>query len=287
MHGDLGGHPADGSGHPVHDVALPKSRCLIRRTATVAAMGRFRRLTQSLTLTLAVGLALAGCGDQQKSDTPTDGAQKTDAPAASADLTQSNFADEVFGAVLKAGSAKISFESGTGGKKFTGEGEIEYGDELAVRMTMPNPAGGGAKQEMLLIGDTMYMGMGDNYMSMSMDAMKGQGMPDMSASLDPEAQQEAFEAAVTDFKQSGEPETLDGVSATPYVITLDPAKAPETFGTMANEPLTFTYFIGPDDLPRKMVYEDKNGEFVALYSDWGDPVDIEAPPAEKVMKGMG
>ena len=71
------------------------------------------------------------------------------------------------------------------------------------------------------------------------------------------------------------------------MITLDPAKAPETFGTMANEPLTFTYFIGPDDLPRKMVYEDKNGEFVVTYADWGDPVDIEAPPAEKVMKGMG
>jgi len=248
-------------------------------------MGRFRRSTISFTLSLAVGLALAGCGDQEKA--PTDGATTADAPAASADLTQSNFADEVFNAVLKAGSAKISFETGTGGKKFIGEGEIEYGDELAVRMTMPNPSGGGAKQEMLLIGDTMYMGMGDNYMSMSMDAMKGQGMPDMSASLDPEAQREAFEAALTDFKQSGEPETLDGVTATPYVITLDPTKAPETFGTVANEPLTFTYFVGPDALPRKMVYADKNGEFVALYSDWGDPVDIEAPPADKVMKGMG
>jgi hypothetical protein len=249
-------------------------------------MGRFRRLAQSLTLALVVGLSLAACGDQEP-DAPTDDATTADAPAGSADLTQSNFADEVFDAVLEAGSAKISFESGTGDKQFIGEGEIEYGDELAVRMTMPNPAGGGAGQEMLLIGDTMYMGVGDRYMSMSLDAMRSQGMPDMSASLDPRAQQEAFEAAITDFKQSGEPETLDGVTATPYVITIDPSKAPDTFGTATTEPLTFTFFVGPDDLPRKMLYDDKIGEFTVLYSEWGEPVDIEVPPADRVMKGMG
>jgi len=246
-------------------------------------MRRFTRAAQVATLALIVSLSIAACGDQDKTNPATDASAP---PAASTGLTQSNFAEEVFDAVQEAGSAKISFESGTGGKKFIGEGEIEYGDELAVRMTMPNPAGGEDKQEMLLIGDTMYMGVGDRYMSMSLDTMRSQGMPDMSASLDPAAQQKAFEAAVIDFEQSGEPETLDGVKATPYVITLDPAKAPETFGTTVTEPLKFTYFIGPDDLPRKMVYNDTNGKFTAFYTDWGAKVDIEAPPAEKVMKGM-
>jgi hypothetical protein len=245
-------------------------------------MGRFRLGAQSLSLAFAVSLSLAACGGSEKS--PSGDAAKDAPAAASADLTQSNFADDVFSAIEKAGSAKIHFESGTGGKKFIGEGEVEYGDELAVRMTMPNPAGGGGSQEMLLIGDTMYMGMGDRYMSMSMDAMRSSGMPDMSASLDPKAQKEAFQAAITDFKQAGEPETLDGVQATPYVITLDPKKAPDTFGSVVTEPLTFTYFIGPDDLPRKMVYDDKNGEFVATYTDWGADVDIEAPSADKLME---
>ena len=108
-------------------------------------------------------------------------------------------------------------------------------------------------------------------------------MPDMSASLDPKKQQAAFEAAVTEFKQSGKAETLDGVQATPYVITLDPSKAPDTFGTTTTTPLTFTYFIGPDNLPRKMVYDVKSGEFVATYTDWGEPVDIKAPPSDKVV----
>lgn len=244
---------------------------------------------QAAALALIVGLTLTGCGDKDSSPSADGGGSDSSAARESGggDLTQKNFADNVFDAIEDAGSAKVHFESGTGGKKFIGEGEVEYGDELAFRLTMPNPAGGQGKQEMLLIGDTMYMGMGDQYMSMSLEAMRGQGMPDMSASLDPEKQQEAFEAAVTDFKQSGEPETLDGVKATPYVITLDPSKAPDTFGAAGTDPLTFTYFIGPDDLPRKMVYKDKNGEFVATYTDWGTPVDINAPSADKVIDGVG
>ena len=250
-------------------------------------MRRIRRLALSLTVALAVGLSLAACGDQGAPSTDGNTPKTSAPPAATVDLTASNFANEVFDAIQKAGSAKIHFESGRGGEKFIGDGEVEYGDELAARLTMPNPAGGDAKQEMLLIGDTMYMGMGDQYMSMSLDAIRGQGVPDLSANLDPKIQKKAFEDALTDFKQSGEPETLDGVEATPYVITLDPKKAPETFGTATTEPLTFTYFVGPDNLPRKMVYGDENGDFVATYSDWGEPVDIEAPPADKVMKGMG
>ena len=53
--------------------------------------------------------------------------------------------------------------------------------------------------------------------------------------------------------------------------------------TLLSSPRPF----GPDDLPRKMVYSGENGEFIASYSDWGAPVDIEAPAAAKVMKGMG
>ena len=249
-------------------------------------MRRFSSAAPAAALALIAGLTLAGCGDK---DAPTaTGGGDSGASAAresgGGDLTQANFADEVFDAILDAGSAKIHFESGTGGKKFIGEGEAQYGDELAIRMTMPNPAGGDAKQEMVMVGDTMYMGVGDKYMSMSLDAMRGQGMPDMSANLDPKKQQAAFEAAVTEFKQSGKSETLDGVEATPYVITLDPSKAPDTFGKTSSDPLTFTYFIGPDNLPRKMVYADKNGDFVATYTDWGEPVDIKAPPADKVME---
>ena len=111
------------------------------------------------------------------------------------------------------------------------------------------------------------------------------GVPDLSANLDPKIQAKAFGQAVTKFEQSGDPETLDGVQATPYSVTLDPKKAPEVYGTTLTEPITVVYYVGPDDLLRKMVYKDKNGDFISTYSDWGAPVTIEAPPASKLMPG--
>lgn len=254
-------------------------------------MRRFGRLAQSLTLALAFGLSLSACGDKEPSaSTGGDATSTAEGPsggdAGGRALTQSDFNERVFSAIEKAGTAKVHFETesaGTTGQAFTGDGEVEYGDELAMRMTMSGPSGaGGGKQEVLLIGDTVYIGMGGQYMSMSMDAMSGQGMPDLSTNFDPRKQADAFETAITSFEQKGEPETIDGVKATPYEITIDPTKAADTFGTMVTEPLNFVYYVGPDDLPRKMVYKDKNGDFSATYTDWGDPVDIKKPPADKI-----
>ena len=252
-------------------------------------MRRFRPLALSLTLALSLGLSLAGCGDKEPSASPDGAGGSATAPAGGATvgraLTQKDFNERVFRAIEKARSAKVHFETEAAGagQAIRGDGEVEYGDELALRMTVAGPSGaGGGKQEVLMIGDTVYISVGDRYMSMSLDAMSGQGMPDLSTNLDPRKQAEAFDKAIISFEQKGEPESIDGVKATPYEITVDPKKAPDTFGTMVTGPLDFVYYVGPDDLPRKMVYKDTNGDFTATYTDWGAPVDIEKPPAEKV-----
>jgi hypothetical protein len=250
-------------------------------------MRREFRFARALTATLVVGLSLTACGDKDTSKSAADGdAGKTAsaAPAAKA-LTQDNFSERVFSALDKAGSAKVHFETGKGAQTVNGDGEIKYGDELALRVTMdvPNQPAGAAPQEMLMVGKTFYISMGGKYMTLPLDAFKGMGVPDLSANLDPKIQAEAFGKAVTKFEQSGKPEKLDGVQATPYTVTLDPTKAPDVYGTTLTEPITVVYYIGPDDLLRKMVYKDKNGDFISTYSDWGSPVSIEAPPASKLM----
>jgi hypothetical protein len=241
-----------------------------------------------LTVTLALGLSLAACGDKQQAESAPDGDHSTNptvqrTPA----MTRANFDDRMFSAMAKSGSAKVHFAAGTGAQAMRGDGEMKYGKKMAMRMTMTPAAGGSAEQEVVMIGDTFYVAVGDKYMSMSMDDMQGQGMPNMSSTLDPAVQAKAFGAAVTSFKQAGPPVSIDGVKTIPYTITIDPTKAPDVFGKAINRPLTFVYYVGADDLPRKMVYKDANGEFSASYSDWGAPVDIEAPPADKVMHGMG
>jgi hypothetical protein len=251
-------------------------------------MRRFTRVAQTAALALIVSLSLAACGAKDSAN-PSAGKDSSAniEPSGGGTLTKSDFNRRMFSAIEKAGSAHVHFETGTRGKTFGGDGEIKYGDELALRMKMAGPSGAaGGPQEMLLIGDTFYIGMGDEYMAMPLNAMSGQGMPDLTTSLDPKVQAKAFDKAVTSFEQKGEAETIDGVKATPYDITIDPTKAPDAFGSTVTEPLTFTYYVGPDDLPRKMVYHDPNGEFTATYTDWGAPVDIEAPPASKIMQGM-
>jgi hypothetical protein len=249
-------------------------------------MRRPLRFAQILTATVALGLSLAACGDKDASG-PAGAGEASSAPAA-ATLTQANFSERVFGALEKAGSAKVHFETGTGAAKLGGNGEIKYGDELALRMKVDSAQQSGpAPQEMVLIGRTMYIDMGGKFMTMSLDAFKGMGVPDLSANLDPKVQAKAFKAAVTKFEQSGKAEELDGVKATPYEVTIDPTKASDVFGTVSTEPITVTYFIGPDDLLRKMVYKDHNGDFVATYTDWGTPVTIEAPAASEIMPGVG
>lgn len=252
------------------------------------------RRARPLVLAFVVSFSLAACGGKDASTTTPDGDSASVADGAGTDgdtgggtLTRSTFNERMFKAIEEAGSAHVRFETRTSAGTFGGDGDVQYGDELALRMKMAPPGGSGTAQEVLLIGDTFYVGMGEQYMAMSIDAMAGQGMPDLSTNLDPKIQAKAFESAVTSFEQSGEAETIDGVKATPYDITIDPAKAPDTFGTAVTEPLRFTYYVGPDDLPRRMIYHDKNGEFTATYTQWGVRVDIEAPPDDRIMKGMG
>ena len=42
--------------------------------------------------------------------------------------------------------------------------------------------------------------------------------------MDPSKQLEQFKTAVTSFEKKGEPKTLDGVKAQPYVVVVDTSK---------------------------------------------------------------
>lgn len=248
-------------------------------------MRRSLRTAPSLLLAVALGLTLSACGDKETSTaSDPDAAAPPSKPAHT--LTQADFTRRVFGAIEKSGSAKIHFAAGSGAQKSSGDGEAKFGDEVALELTMGSPANGAKEEKVLLIGDTFYIGMGGKYMTMSLDSMKGSGMPDISTNFDPKVQAKTFEKATVGFEQQGAAETLDGVKALPYEVTIDPKKAPEAFGTTLTAPMSFTYYVGPDDLPRKMIYHNEQGEFVATYSDWGAPVDIQKPPASELAGSM-
>ena len=48
------------------------------------------------------------------------------------------------------------------------------------------------------------------------------------------------------------------------------------------ETLTYTMFIGPDNLVRRLTSEVDDSSVAVTYSQWGKPVDVQAPPAGEI-----
>lgn len=233
------------------------------------------RAPRALAVLLAIVLPLSACGGTETTDEPTT-EDTISAEGAHGALSEGDFVDRVFGAIDKAGSAKVSFTSETAGATAEGEGEVKYGDEVAVHLKMAG-SGNAPDQDILFIGDTLYMGIGGMYVTAPVSSS-------MRANFDPEAQAKTLKAGMSGFKQTGKSETIDGVKATPYEVTVDPTKSPDVYGTALKDPLTFTFFVGPDDLIRKVVYEADGASFTATYTDWGVPVRIEVPEPGKIVK---
>ncbi len=59
---------------------------------------------------------------------------------------------------------------------------------------------------------------------------------------------------------------------------------------MIGDTVTATYFVGPDDLPRRITTQVGPGVVTMGMSRWGEPLDVKAPlgdeiiPLEKMME---
>ena len=93
-----------------------------------------------LAIAVIAGLALTGCGDKDTTTSASPDAVKTSEAAPATVLTQEQFIERAFDAMEDAVSVHATFESGSGAAKFTGEGDIQYGDPIAIRMKATSPA---------------------------------------------------------------------------------------------------------------------------------------------------
>ncbi|AWB93429.1 hypothetical protein [Aeromicrobium chenweiae] len=98
----------------------------------------------------------------------------------------------------------------------------------------------------------------------------------------------ALADAVTSVEAKGDPETIDGVQAQPYEVTVDTsrveafAELPEASRSTIPKTLVYTMFLGPDDLLRRMTYGFGGMTGTIDLSQWGEPVDITPPPADEL-----
>ncbi len=258
------------------------------------------KTTFTAALLLAGGLALTGCGGPAASPA-TDGASSSESAkqaAPSGPLTEDNFIDRISAAQLDAGTVHLSMDMGD-----SVEGSVESDQEFSTdpqktRMHMTMSASG-VDSEIILVDGKLFMNLGamsqNKFIDMSADPASAASVDAMIDQVNPETQLAGFRAALTEFVANPSTTTIDGVETTQLTLTLDTkrmfeASMPEDMPVDSlietlGESVVYEMFIGPDDLPRRIVMPNTAGLGTATqeYTKWGEPVSIEAPAADQII----
>lgn len=251
---------------------------------------RLTRMAATTALVLTAGLGLAACSDDDTAPSPE---TTSDSPQESSDdssdaLSQEEFLQRVPAAMLEAGTVHAVLEGGGAG---SGEGDISFGEDpgsTMVAMTVGDV-------EVRVLDGVYYLNLGQTSggQFVKVDPTAGGPFAAFSGLLDqtnPTTQFQTVTDALVGFEPSDETEEIDGQETRAYVLTVDPAKVltPDQQQLAGGElPATIevTMHVGGDDLPRRVVTEVGGQAVTIEYSQWGDEVDIQAPPADQVVEG--
>lgn len=228
---------------------------------------------------LSLGL-LAGCGQQAASDDLE--------PVAA--LTDDSFASTVSAAVADAGSAHVAIDGALMGMPLQLEGDVAGGDEPADLTASLASADGGI--DVRLVDQVAYALVnpftGGQFWRIDLtdsgDPLVAQ-LESFRESVDVDGLLDDLDGALSVEASGDDAVTLDGVETTAYAVTVDVEKLAEsTDADLPSMPSagTFTVYLGPDDLPRRVVADVAGAPVTIDFSAWGDPVEVDAPPADQV-----
>ncbi|MDO9378224.1 MAG: LppX_LprAFG lipoprotein [Nocardioidaceae bacterium] len=246
----------------------------------------------------AAALTLTACGGGAE-EAATDGTGSV-ASGTTATLTQANFVDQVGQAQREARTSHLEMTIDAGSQQVEAEGEVEVGESgqdsaMAMEMTLP----GVGAVEVRLVDGTLYTNLGplseNKFATIDLDdpnnplAKSFGGVVDQ---MDPSASLQALEGAITSFEKAGSPQEIDGVEAQPYAVVVDTAKAGKAAGTDVTgeaagavpAEVTATFWVGEDNLPRRVTSEVSGAKVQVDFTKWGEDVDVEAPPASQITK---
>src|SRR5690625_627256 len=267
-------------------------------------------------LVVALGLGVAACSGSDPADVDADANQGADvsdytgADDAGADdvddadadapdggeensggaLTEDNFFDATSAAQLEAGSAHMVM---------TQDGQELLTADISLDSDPSNAAFEGAMEnegitmKIRQVDGDMYIQMGEmtDGKWMIMDAAGDIfGDTDFIEQLDPTVQSERLKDAIVDFQAEEDAETIDGVSTTKYTITLDTEKVTgdsdyldgQLTDTLGDE-IVYEMYVGDDDLVRRQVMDMAGTIQQTDYSNWGEPVTVEAPSKDETV----
>ncbi|KRD43415.1 hypothetical protein ASE38_03955 [Cellulomonas sp. Root930] len=247
--------------------------------------------------------SLTACGGSAPEAAPSSSAsasveqEETVVEPAGFELTADNLGD-IATAMLAAKTYDTTMVTDVAGASMTAQGQArvtDAGNELTMTMSSAQMT---APIEMRIVGGQLYINMGEltggmfwqldptdtsNPLTASLSQTTGASATDSLAEILP---------ALVSVTKSGAAEQLDGVSAQPYDVVVDTSKmagasaeqfaAAAAAGVEVPKEITYTYWVGEDKLPRKLVMDMMGSHIEMTLSNWGGPVTIEAPPADQV-----
>lgn len=237
-----------------------------------------------LAAVLLVGLA--GCGQAASTDSAAEPEQATEP------LTTETFLPALKKAAKAQETVHMTMDM-SGPQEMSIEGDTRLkGRDSALRMTMEGSAFGG-KARLVMVDETLYLsipGVVPKGRFVAVDA-KDENNPmarafgEMTKSMDPKQLFAGFDAGLKDV-EFVEEDKVDGEQMEHYEVTLDSRAAAEAMGQQIPQaaPKTIDYdiWLDGDDLMRRVSFEIQDIAVDMAMSDWGEPVDIKAPPPAKV-----
>jgi hypothetical protein len=243
-------------------------------------------------------LALTGCASSEPlvaDGVGSGSANEAVTTGGAPQLTEQNFLSGVSDAQLEARSARLDMSIQLQGQSVTATGAMlaeQTLEDSAMQVEMEIPGLG--TMEMILVDGVAYLNLGqltaDKYARLRLDDPAAKEMlGQLKGSLSPAELTRALEGAVTDFEEVGT-DTVDGEETTKYVLEVDARKVLATQGMGQLPPgvelpkaFTYTFWINDQNLPLRVTAEmGSAGELEMRFSNWGEPVDIQAPAPEDI-----
>ena len=263
----------------------------------------------AIAATVVALLVLAGCGSASEMSSDQPSAASSDSAGAdtvsgqpSGQLTVGSFASMTSQAQSTARSAHIEFDAKMMGQSVTMSGDMSIGKTLAdtaLQMDL-SAAGIGQDMSLIMVDKVIYIDQGGpsgKYFRIELDGDNplGKIYRQFVDQSDPAGIIQTLQGAIESFDKVGS-EQIDGTQTTQYRITVNTQKvlaktlgdATIPTGPLAGDlPKTMTYDIwvgDQDNLPRRIEYSMGGSSMTLEMSDWGQPVNIKAPPPSQISK---
>lgn len=252
--------------------------------------------TALVAVSSAALLSLTACGSAQDTRSADDDGNKGVSTSAVA-LSSDNFVSTIIQAQADAETSHIELTVDSAGQKVEAAGDIDVdedpGDtEMAVKMTLP----GIGEADLRLVDQVLYLNLGplseNKFAKVDLNDPSnplGKSFDGLVDRLDPSKTLKDLEGAIKSVQKGGSPQEIDGVKTQPYDVVVDTTKAKDLAGAEAagstgqipEEP-TFKFWVGEDNLPRKLTSQVGGADIEATFTKWGDDVEIEAPAASEI-----